>query len=52
MLQSYVGTDTPMGQVDYHQVTAFERLQMDPDIQLAESEDLSAEMEAAMALLS
>lgn len=52
MLQSYVGTDTPMGQVDYHQVTAFERLQMDSDIQLAESEDLSAEMEAAMALLS
>lgn len=52
MLQSYVGTDTPMGQVDYHQVTAFERLQMDPDIQFAESEDLSAEMEAAMALLS
>src|SRR5690554_898875 len=52
MLQSYVGTDTPMGQVDYHQVTAFERLQMDPNIQLAESEDLSAEMEAAMALLS
>ena len=51
MLQSYVGTDSPMGQVDYHQVTAFERLGMDPDIQLAESEDLSAEMEAAMALL-
>jgi HD-like signal output (HDOD) protein len=52
MLQSYAGTDTPMGQVDYHQVTAFERLGMDPDIQMAESEDLSAEMEAAMAMLT
>lgn len=51
MLHSYMGTDTPMGQVDYHQVTAFERLGMDPDMQLSESEDLSDEMEAAMALL-
>lgn len=51
VLQSYMGTDTLLGQVDYHQVTAFERLGMDPDMQLSESEDLSDEMEAAMALL-
>lgn len=51
VLQSYMGTDTPLGQVDYHQVTAFERLGMDPDMQMSESEDLSDEMEAAMALL-
>ncbi len=51
MLQSYVGTDTAMGKVDYNTVTAFERLGLDPDMQIAESEDLSDDMEAAMAFL-
>ncbi|WP_020210533.1 HDOD domain-containing protein [Gilvimarinus chinensis] len=51
MLQSYLGTDTALGRVDYHKVTAFSRLGMDPDMQMAEAEDLSAEMEAAMTLL-
>ncbi len=51
MLQSYLGTDTALGRVDYHKVTAFNRLGMDPDMQMAEGEDLSAEMEAAMAML-
>ncbi|UTF61082.1 HDOD domain-containing protein [Gilvimarinus sp. DA14] len=51
MLQSYLGTDTALGRVDYHKVTAFGRLGMDPDMQMAEAEDLSAEMEAAMTLL-
>jgi len=51
VLQSYAGSDSPMAQVDCTQVTAFERLGLDPDIMVAESEDLSADMEAAMAML-
>ncbi len=51
MLQSYAGSNSPMAQIDCTQVTAFERLGLDPDIQIAESEDLSADMEAAMSLL-
>ncbi len=52
MLQSYMGTDHALSKVDYHEVTAFERLGLDADMQYADSEDLSEEMEAAMALLS
>ncbi len=51
MLQSHAGGTSSLAQVDYHQVTAFERLGLDPDMQFAEAEDLSAEMEAAMTLL-
>lgn len=51
VLQSYAGTNSPLGQIDCHQVTAFERLGLDPEIMVAESEDLSADMEAAMSLL-
>jgi HD-like signal output (HDOD) protein len=51
VLQSYAGTNSPLGQVDCQKVTAFERLGLDPDIMVAESEDLSADMEAAMSLL-
>ncbi|GAB1258183.1 HDOD domain-containing protein [Aurantivibrio plasticivorans] len=52
MLQSYMGSESSLAQVDYHSVTAFERLGLDPDMQHAEAEDLSEEMEAAMALLN
>jgi len=51
MLQSYVGSDSPMAKVDCSQVKAFERLGLDPEMQVSESEDLSADMEAAMSLL-
>ncbi len=51
MLQSYMGTDHPMAQVDSHSVTAFARLGLDPDMLDAEGEDLSDDMEAAMAFL-
>ncbi len=51
MLQSYLGTDSPMAKIDCSKVTAFERLGLDPEMQIADSEDLSEEMEAAMALL-
>lgn len=52
MLQSYMGSNNTMAQVDYRQVTAFERLGLDSDMHYAESEDLSDEMEAAMLLLA
>lgn len=51
MLQSYLGTDSPMGKVDYTKVKAFDRLKLDPNMYISESEDLSEEMEAAMSLL-
>ncbi len=51
MLQSYAGSDSPLAHIDCSKVTSFERLGLDPEIQLSESEDLSADMEAAMALL-
>ena len=51
MLQSYAGSDSALANVDYNSVNAFARLGLDPDIQVTESEDLSADMEAAMSLL-
>lgn len=51
MLQSYVGSDSPMAKIDCTKVKAFARLGLDPDLQISESEDLSADMEAAMSLL-
>lgn len=52
MLQSYMGTSHPMGQIDYNTVTSFGRLGLSPDMQEEQIEDLSDEMEAAMQLLS
>lgn len=51
MLQSHAGSGSTMSEVDYHEVKAFERLGLDPDIQVSDDEDLSADLEAAMALL-
>ncbi|KZX76317.1 histidine kinase [Oleiphilus sp. HI0009] len=51
LLQSYNGTDHHYTEMDYHQVSAFERVGINPDPE-HEDEDLNAEMEAAMALLS
>ncbi|MES2824277.1 MAG: HDOD domain-containing protein [Pseudomonadota bacterium] len=51
MLQSHAGSSSTMSEVDYHEVKAFERLGLDPDIQVSDDEDLSADLEAAMALL-
>lgn len=51
MLQSYVGSGSPMAKIDCAKVKAFERLGLDPEMQVSESEDLSADMEAAMSLL-
>lgn len=51
MLQSYLGSDSSMAKIDFSQVKAFERLGLDPNMDVSESEDLSADMEAAMSLL-
>ncbi|UTA46296.1 HDOD domain-containing protein [Simiduia sp. 21SJ11W-1] len=51
VLQSYMGSNHPLASVDYSSVTAFGRLGLDSDMENAEGDDLSAEMEAAMAML-
>ncbi len=51
MLQSYLGSNSAMTKIDFTQVKAFERLGLDSDMQVSESEDLSADMEAAMSML-
>ncbi len=50
-LQLVAGTEHPWTEMDWKAVSAFERLGLDPDIDMSEEEDLNAEMEAAMALL-
>jgi HD-like signal output (HDOD) protein len=50
-LQSYIGTDHPLTQMDWSPISAFNRLGLDPEINTHEVEDLSADMEAAMAFL-
>ncbi|BFM11673.1 HDOD domain-containing protein [Simiduia litorea] len=51
MLQSYMGSNHPLAQIDYSTVASFARLGLDSDMESADADDLSAEMEAAMALL-
>ena len=50
-LQSYIGTDHPLTQFDWTQISAFGRLGLSAEINLHEIEDVSADMEAAMAML-
>lgn len=51
VLQSHMGCESEMGQVDYSKVTAFNRLGLEADNHI-EFEDLSDEMEAAMQMLN
>lgn len=52
MLQNQASNPTGMSSdIDYTKVKAFYRLDLDPSIDVAEAEDLSAEMEAALAML-
>lgn len=51
-LQSYIGTDHPLTQMDWSPISAFQRLGLDPEVNTHEAEDLSADMEAAMAFLN
>lgn len=50
-LQSYIGSEHPLLQMDWSTISAFQRLGLSPEINTMEAEDLSADMEAAMALL-
>lgn len=51
VLQSYMASDHELADVDYHTVKAFGRLGLDTDMSSEEGEDLSSNMEDAMALL-
>ncbi|KPP98123.1 HDOD domain-containing protein [Marinobacter sp. HL-58] len=50
-LQLVAGTDHPWTEVDWKTISAFDRLGLDPEVDMTEEEDLNAQMEAAMALL-
>lgn len=50
-LQSYIGSDHPYAQIDCSEISAFDRLGL-PRSLGEQDEDLDAEMEAAMALLT
>ena len=52
MLQSYSGSGKRYNGLDHSTVTAFERLGLDYNIDSAEAEDLSDDMEAAMKMLT
>lgn len=50
-LQSLIGSDHPLAQLDWSNIGAFSRLGLSSEISSLDDEDLSAEMEAATALL-
>ena len=51
-LQTYMGKkDHPFMQMDWNNISAFKRVGLDPNLEDSGDEDLSAEMEAAMAML-
>ncbi len=50
-LQSYIGTEHPLTQMDWSTISAFDRLGLSHEVNTHEVEDLSEDMEAAMALL-
>lgn len=50
-LQSYIGTDNQLAHMDWSEISAFTRLGVSPEINTTEMEDLSDDMEAAMAML-
>lgn len=50
-LQSHLGTDHPLAQMDWSGISAFERLGLDSQVNVLEFEDLSAALEASIAAL-
>lgn len=51
-LQSYIGSDHPLTRMDWTKISAFDRLGLSSEVNAHEIEDLSEDMEAAMALLN
>ena len=49
-LQSYLGSEHPVTKLDWSEIPAFAQLGLDPNAEEQEAEDVSAEMEAAMAM--
>jgi HD-like signal output (HDOD) protein len=50
-LQSYMGSDHPLGRVDWNTVSAFGRIGLDPNVNSMDVEDLSEAMTASIAAL-
>jgi len=50
-LQTYIGKEHPYTAIDWQTIPAFNRLGLDPNVDDQEGEDLSDEMDAAMAML-
>ena len=50
-LQTYIGKEHPFADMDWTNISAFSRLGLDPSVDDQEGEDLSGEMDAAMAML-
>ncbi len=50
-LQLVAGSQHPWTEMDWSAISAFDRLGLDPNLDMSEEEDLNAQMEAAMALL-
>ncbi|KRW59433.1 HDOD domain-containing protein [Pseudomonas sp. TTU2014-080ASC] len=50
-LQSYLGTEHPYTKLDWSSIASFRKLGLDPSQNINDDEDLSAAMEAAMAML-
>jgi HD-like signal output (HDOD) protein len=50
-LQLLAGIGHPVNEMDWTAITAFERLDLDPNLNMSDEEDLNAQMAAAMALL-
>ncbi|GGY75841.1 HDOD domain-containing protein [Marinobacter zhanjiangensis] len=50
-LQLLAGTRHPVNEMDWSTISAFDRLGLDPNMDMSQEEDLNAQMDAAMALL-
>ena len=50
-LQTYIGKEHPYAAMNWQLVPAFYRVGLDPSVDDQEAEDLSEDMEAAMAML-
>ncbi|MES2819845.1 MAG: HDOD domain-containing protein [Pseudomonadota bacterium] len=50
-LQSYLGSEHPLTQLDWNLIPAFAKLGLEPSMDMTADEDLSAAMEAAMSML-
>ncbi len=50
-LQSYIGTDHPLAQMDWSDIPAFEKLGISPEVEITEMEDYKEDIQEARSLL-